>query len=268
MRAIPGITVLILSGWIATGCVLTGQTSEPMREREPCSADRSAELVRENAMLRDAAASDAESLRRLEQRIAELRIEIIKNKAIISDYSRRFDHQQKRLDAAILEVVRAKEKLRSHESKAEAASTLAEAEIALAELKRQATPSDQLTKAEIEDADHLLSLSVNEYKSRNFGGALYLANQTKNQVRDAQIRIDRRAKRSVIEGESFFLQPLSLLVLKNSNLREGPSLNDEIIGNLNRDEAVIGHSFKENWIHVETAAGQTGWVFQSLVRAP
>lgn len=259
---------LFLYCLLLMGCIVARKQGEPVPVSPPCPSDRTVELESENKALRREMESGNEKVRSLEQEISKLRMQILENIATANDLKRRFDGQQKRLDATILEVVRAKEKLRSHESKAEAASTLAEAEVAVSELKKGAASADEVALEEISIVDHLLNMSIAEYKAQNFGGALYLANQTKGRVRDAQMRLDKKSMDSVIEGESLFPQPLSLAVLTNSNLREGPSLNDKIIGKLNKDETVIGYSFLGDWIRVETKAGMTGWVFQSLIGMP
>ena len=118
-------------------------------------------------------------------------------------------------------------------------------------------------------ADQLLNMSINEFKAQNFGGALYLANQTKGQIRLVQDRLDKTTDGIVIEGESPFAQPLTLQVLKDDcNLREGPGFQYKIIGKLSKDAVVVGFSFKENWIRVETKDGISGWIFQTLIGAP
>src|SRR2546430_17330144 len=68
-------------------------------------------------------------------------------------------------------------KLQTLASRAEAASAMAEAEIALQSLKTAAAP--QLAP-EIGQAAPLLQQSTAEFDKRNYGGALYLANHAKN----------------------------------------------------------------------------------------
>ncbi|MBW8065127.1 MAG: hypothetical protein FVQ04_04500, partial [Nitrospira sp.] len=74
------------------------------------------------------------------------------------------------LGKVILEVVRAKAKLRSLESKAEAASDIAEAEIAVKAMKAKGKrwgSDPSFIKAE-----QLTKLSAREFKKGNYGGAL------------------------------------------------------------------------------------------------
>ena len=100
--------------------------------------------------------------------------------------------QQEMLDEAIQEVVRAKAKLRSLESKAEAASEMAEAEIAVKALKAQL--AGQTRNPELIKAQELLKMSAQEFKKENYGGAVYLTSQAKGHIRAGQIRLEGREK--------------------------------------------------------------------------
>src|SRR5256886_11569576 len=70
-------------------------------------------------------------------------------------------------------------KLQTLASRAEAASAMAEAEIALQSLKTAAAP---LAAQETGQATQLLRQSSVEFNKQNYGGALYLANQAKSVV--------------------------------------------------------------------------------------
>ena len=70
-----------------------------------------------------------QTLAKREDNIAKLQLRLLERDAQIKQLEERLNSQQEMLDEAIQEVVRAKAKLRSLESKAEAASEMAEAEI-------------------------------------------------------------------------------------------------------------------------------------------
>jgi len=177
--------------------------------------------------------------------------------------------QQEMLDEAIQEVVRAKAKLRSLESKAEAASGIAEAEIAVKALKAQLagqTPNPELIKAQ-----ELLKMSAQEFKKENYGGAVYLTSQAKGHIRGGQIRLEGREKVAPIKrlppfkGEVFFALPLPLQVLRTSNLRTQPDRDSKVITTLEKGTPLIGYSHKDKWVRVMSEDGTNGWVFQTLV---
>jgi hypothetical protein len=228
-----------------------------------------AELRSENSSLKQALTTQVQNVRRLEQELSALKIQAIEQDAVIDELRRRSDAQQKRLGAAIVDVVRSKAKLRSMESKAEAATTIAEAEIAFKALQKQAASFDWITLDEIDISEHLLEMSAQEFNAQNYGGALYLANQAKGRVRTAQDRLNSMVNNSPGSGEGSlsFVQPLPLKVLKRSNLRSGPGLEHEIVVQLEKGTLIVGLSHSKHWIQVEAPGEITGWIYRPLVGA-
>jgi hypothetical protein len=259
------IAALFLMCWWIAGCMLMHRQPDTSDSRQP---DQISVLANKNRALQQELDTSNAELQNLEKDFSNLKTQVLGYEALIKDLRHRGDVQQQRLDAAIIEVVRAKAKLRSLGSKAEAASTLAEAEIAVKALKGRAASAGEIAMKEIATADQLLDMSRKEFNARNFGGALYLANQAKSQIRAVQIRLGKRFCGPIREGESFFAQPLALKIVKDCNLRAGPGLNEKIIGKLNEGAEIIGDSYKESWIHVETREGLNGWVFQPLIGVP
>ncbi len=204
-----------------------------------------------------------QTLESLEDEMAKNNLRILEKEAQIRELDDRLQSQQKMLDEAIQEVVRAKAKLRSLESKAEAASEMAEAEIAVKALKVQLAARGE--DPEVAKADQLLKMSVEEFQKENYGGALYLTSQAKAQIKAGQMRLGDKKKLKSIEGEVLFAQPLPLQVLKNSNLREMPDLKSNILTTLEKGTPLIGYSHTEQWVRVIREDGVTGWIFQTLV---
>jgi inhibitor of growth (ING)-like protein len=95
---------------------------------------------------------------------------------------------EKKLDDAIQETVRSKAKLASQESRAEAASNLAEAEVALKTLTDSIKGLDK--RPDYAYLAQLMKTSVVELKKENYGGSLYLTNQIKARLRDLQDQIE------------------------------------------------------------------------------
>jgi len=249
----------ILAAWVCfglTGC-LHFQTS--------ASQGHLAELSQKNSSLQSAAAAKDAKILELEKEVVVLNLKAIEDEAALHDLRERLAGHQQRLDAAIIEVVRTKARLRSLESKAEAASTIAEAEIDINALKERPVSEDKVEKEEASAAENLLKMSIREFKSRNYGGALYLANQSKGQVRTLQLRLKGGMEKAPMENEMAFARPLQLKVLSNSNLRSGPGLDNELVGKLSQDALVKGLSYSGLWVHVETAEGKMGWLFHTLV---
>src|SRR5256714_13085231 len=118
--------------------------------------DTSRATLRQPAIVRDTA---------LEQRAARLELKVLEQEAQV-------DELQSRLDDARREVVRAMAKLQSLATRAEAASGMAEAEIALQALRANGNAP---TSPEWTQGSQLLQLAAAEFDKQNYAGALYLA---------------------------------------------------------------------------------------------
>ena len=94
----------------------------------------------------------------------------------------------KKLDEAMQETVRSKAKLASQESRAEAATNLAEAEVALKTLKSAVQGLEK--RPEYGHVVQLMKTSAEELKKENYGGSLYLTNQIKTRLRELQDRVE------------------------------------------------------------------------------
>jgi SH3-like domain-containing protein len=121
--------------------------------------------------------------------------------------------------------------------------------------------------AEFQKAEDLLRQGTREFKAYNYGGALYLAVQSKNQADTCKRIIQNRDARMPSIGEVVFDQPLPLVLTKNTNLRKGPDATFPIVRTLKQGTAVVGYSHNGTWIRVAVSNGLAGWVHQSLVNA-
>jgi uncharacterized protein YgiM (DUF1202 family) len=205
---------------------------------------------------------DAE-LRAIKNKNAKFKFRLLEKETQIKELEKRADSQQIMLDEAILEVVRAKARLRSLESRAEAASNMAEAEIAVRALKEQ--PGDGEQDPEVTKAEELLKMSALEFKKENYGGALYLTGQAKSHIKAGKMKLGIREEKSAIQGEVIFAQPLPLQVLRVCNLREKPDNKSKILTTLKKGTSVVGYSYIGEWVRVKSEDGISGWIFQTLV---
>jgi len=216
-----------------------------------------AECERELSAARAALAEREAALREAEERQAELRVRLLEQAAEAHSQGEHAAALQAQLDDAVVEVVRAKAKLRSLESRAEAASTMAEAEAALKALDPAAR------REQVEKAEELLRMSAEEFEKENYGGALFLAGQAKGHLRAAEAR--PAADRELLPGEVVLAAPLELHVTTGANLREGPGQEFRVLTTLSRDTAVTAVSRKGRWVQVRDGRGTTGWVFEALL---
>src|SRR5213075_332806 len=128
---------------------------------------------------------------------------------------------QSRLEDTRAEVVRAMAKLQSVASRAQAASAMAEAEVALQSMK---SGTSQDPPQEASQVTRLVRQSAAEFDKQNYGGALYLANQAKTVATSyrGRLGVNREDARP---GETLFAVPIKLKTTSKGNVREGPGTN-------------------------------------------
>jgi uncharacterized coiled-coil protein SlyX len=191
----------------------------------------------------------------LEQRVDRLELRVLEKEAQVEEL-------QTRLDDARREVVRAMAKLQSLATRAEAASGMAEAEIALQALRAGGAPQ---AAPEIGQAAQLLQLGTAEFDKQNYGGALYLANQAKEAAAAGQGRLASVERGSLRQGEVPFALPLRLQTTGRANVREGPGQGFQIAFTLDPSAAVTGYSYVDQWVRVTDENGRSGWIYQGLI---
>ena len=234
--------LLIAAGGLIAGCAsLSGRQTE----QEVAGHKLQAALTKQTSANQE-----------LEDKLARMQLLLLEKEAQNTDLDRR-------LGEAILEVVRAKAKLRSLESKAEAVSTLAEGEIALKALKANVVGVEK--DADVVQAEGLLKASGLELKKENYGGALYLATQAKSIINERQERSTGGKKTPMMAGEVSFATPLPLRLISSGKLREGPGLDAKVLFTLQEGTALVGHSYKGLWVRVSSEDSRAGWVYYSLI---
>jgi hypothetical protein len=188
----------------------------------------------------------------LEQKLARSELRLLEKEAQIEDL-------QIQLDDARQEVVRAMAKLQSLATRAEAASGIAEAEIALQSLRATGGESaiGQITE--------LMKQSTAEFDKQNYGGALYLANQAKGAAATARGQLASVDRGSLRPGEVPFALPLELQTTARANVREGPGGDFKVLFTLPSGTAVTGQSFAEQWVRVTDDSGRGGWIYRNLI---
>jgi TolA-binding protein len=214
-----------------------------------CSASTPNAATRPSARrVRETTAKDPE----LERRVAELELRLLEKEAQV-------DELQTRLDDTRDEVVRTMAKLQTVASRAEAASGMAEAEIALQSLRSSAGQSSP----EVTQVTNLVRRSTAEFNKQNYGGALYLAGQAKALAGGSRGRAGNAG--SSRAGETPFAAPVRLKSTGRGNVREGPGTTFDVAFSLESGSPLTGHSYVDEWIRVSDDNGRSGWIFRSLV---
>lgn len=188
----------------------------------------------------------------LEQKLARSELLLLEKEAQLSEL-------QIRLDDARLEVVRAMAKQQSLASRAEAASGMAEAEIAL-----QSLPATAAARGAPE-VSRLIKLSNAEFAKQNYSGALYLASQAKGAAfaaRGQQASANRGPLRA---GEVAFASPLQLQAATRTNVRDGPGGTFKIVFTLPAGAPLTGYSHAQQWVRITDSSGRDGWIYETLI---
>ncbi|HEV8675385.1 MAG TPA: SH3 domain-containing protein [Methylomirabilota bacterium] len=191
-----------------------------------------------------------------EEEIARLRLQLLERDAQIKALTQK-------LDATIVEVVRAMAKLRSLESKAEAATTMAEAEIAMKMLERTTAGRDK--DPDVAQAEQLLKLGAQEFRKDNYSGALYLSTQAKSLLKGGQPGSPSTDPTPRADGEVAFALPLPLRLVARTEVREGPGPSFKVAFVLADGVPVTAHSYKGLWVRIRRDDGRGGWVLYSAV---
>jgi hypothetical protein len=190
----------------------------------------------------------------LERRIGRLELSLLEKEAQV-------DELQTQLEETRQEVVRAMAKLQTIATRAEAASGMAEAEVALQSLK----PDAQGPSPEAAQATRLLHDAATEFDQENYGGALYLANQAKSLAAAGGGRLAADEKGSDRPGERSFALPVALKAVGSGNVREGPGLGAPLAYSVEPGDVLTGYSYVDEWIRITDGTGRPGWIFRKLV---
>lgn len=196
-------------------------------------------------------------IRALNETNAALRVQLLEKNAELV----RLNEER---NEAVQEVVRTKSKLRGIESRAEAASTMAEVEIALKQVKTAAEKAKQDPGLGIRKAEELLAMGAKEFEKNNYGGAIYLATRAKTLIGKRRDQIGTQDT-SLQPDEVAFAFPIALKSLKRSNVRDGPGRAFKVLLTLPTETPLLGLSYKDDWVRVRLDDGRDGWMHYSLV---
>src|SRR5437667_9946412 len=158
-------------------------------------------------------------------------------------------------------------KLQSLATRAEAASGMAEAEIAL-EALRSANGSGGGSSAaspELAQGTQLLQLATAEFDQQNYAGALYLATEAKNAAAAGQGRVGSDDRQTTRKGEVPFALPLRLQTTGRANVREGPGSGFKVLFTLETGVPIVAYSYVEQWVRIKDDSDRPGWIHQTLI---
>ena len=220
-----------------------------------CAAKQAETAPLPTAAARRQARATAAARAEQDRRLSRLELKLLEKNAQVEEL-------QERLDQAREEVVRAMAKLQTLASRAEAASGMAEAEVALQPLRGRST---QQMAPEAAQASRLLREASSEFNQENYGGALYLANQAKALAAAGTGRLSSRERSADRPGEMSFAVPIPLKALGSGNVREAPGTAAPIAFAVEGGDSLTGYSYLEDWVRISDEMGRGGWIYRKLI---
>jgi hypothetical protein len=197
--------------------------------------------------------------------IARLRQELAGREAELHDLRTSQREQVKVIQESTREVTRAKVKLRRLATQAEAASYIAEVEVALESAR--ASRGAATTSPLLELAQAMITSTAAPFAQADYGTAMDRAAQAEQLIAVVADDQARSRSRAQVSGEVLLQVSIPLRVTVAGHLRRQPRHNAPVASVLKKDSPVVARAFKGSWLRVETEGGPSGWVEQSQLGA-
>jgi hypothetical protein len=193
--------------------------------------------------------------------IARLKHDLANKEAEIRDLRSQQREQIKVLQESSRQAARATVKLHRLATQADAASYIAEVEVALATLRSSTEAGSGASLFAV--AQEILQSAAAPFARGDYGAAMDRAAQAQQLI--AMLASNRvRSMQPARASELPFQVPIPLRVKIDSNLRRQPRGNAKVLGVLKESTPLTAHAYKGNWLRVEASDGRSGWVHQSL----
>ena len=188
--------------------------------------------------------------------IARLRQDLANREAELRDLRSNQRDQVKVLQESTREVTRAKVKLRRLATQADAASYIAEVEVAMESLRSSLGATSTVPLMAL--AQGILESTAAPFAQGDYGVAMDRAAQAEQLiavVADNQVRPGSPPR---VPGEVLLQVAIPLKVTVDSKLRRQPIGNAPVVGVLKKDSPLVAHAYKGSWMQVETEDGRVG----------
>jgi hypothetical protein len=195
----------------------------------------------------------------LRQQLAILETELRDQRAQQRDQARVLQETTK-------QATRARVKLRRLATQADAASLIAEVEVAL-ETARSA-PGARSAAPLLALARKILESSAMAFAQGDYGTAMDIAAQAEQLAAILAANSVQPASGARAAAETRFDVTIRLQATIESNLRRQPGEKALSIGVLPEGTRLMATAHRDGWFKVETEDGRSGWMFQSVVGAP
>ncbi len=185
--------------------------------------------------------------------------------AAISMLRARQQNQNKLLRETTSQAARAEVKLRRFATETDAASLLAEVEVAMDQLR--ATPGAEQFNTQKMQAQRILDSASNAFVQGDYGLSVELATQARQFIDMlAGLPMGSGADRRMT-SEVPFTVAINVRMKVDGNLRRQPRPNAAVLGVLQKATPIFARAYQGEWLWVQTENGNSGWVLSSLVEA-
>jgi len=243
-------SVAVLFGVIVAGCATPPPAPPPAPPQEP---------VREPPPPPPPVPCNCEEPNR---EIARLRHDLANKDIEIRELRAQHRDQVKALQESAKRAARANVKLHRFATRADAASYIAEVEVALQTLR--GTPDAGSRMSLIAVAEGMLQSATAAFARADYGAAMDRAAQAQQLITmlaDHRLRPTSKAR---MTAEVPFEVPIPLRVKIDSNLRRQPRGNAKVQGVLKASTPLLAYAYTGNWLWVEVDDGRSGWLYQAL----
>jgi hypothetical protein len=198
-----------------------------------------------------------------QQEIERLQKLVTEKEAQIRSQEARQQDQAKTLQETSSKAAHAQVKLRRLATRPAAASTIAEVEMVMENLKSSPiTGSAPVLQAQ---AARLLDAAATSYAEDNYAAAMDYAAQARefvNMITNTQGRKGSEPRQITVSLQV----PIPLRAIANSNLRQKPGLSAAVLGVLKKESLMIADAYQGEWLLI-SAEGRSGWILNTLVEA-
>jgi hypothetical protein len=183
-----------------------------------------------------------------------------KDELIRSQNVRELDQAQV-LQETASEVSRTKSKLHRLATQPEAASKIAEVEVAMDTLKQAMLDESDIPLQSL--AQRLLDAATVAYRQKDYSNAMNYAAQSRELI-DMTSNSARKLQESQ-HTTVIFKTPIALFTTRADNLRAGPSDHAKVRGLLAKGTSLTAIAYHSDWLRVQTEDGRFGWIQNTQV---
>jgi hypothetical protein len=189
--------------------------------------------------------------------VARLRQELAAREAELRDLRASQREQARTVQDTTREVTRAKVRARRLATQADAASYIAEVEVALKSVQASpvsASPLFPLAQAFVDGAS-------SSFAQADYGSAMERAAQAE-QIVAAMLDSMPSAARARVAGEVRLVPGIPLRAATATRLLREPQAGASVVAAVGKDAALVAHGYKGAWMRVTTEDGKAGWLPQ------